>query len=190
MRSEDDLPARSEQESVVIASFGNRRAAEYMLASLGHEFRRSARKGHAEAFVVSGNTDGSLKLTESRVLEAGGLAATIIHVSLSRTIGFIGLVSTLKGAKATAHDAHGRDSHIGADDQHAHEILAQAGPSAAILLVRCKDEETRHVVAEGAADRASYNWDGSKADFLAGLDPGGMDDWVPAALDEPIGAKT
>jgi hypothetical protein len=190
MASEDDLPARSEQEWVVIASFGNRRAAEHMLASLGHEFRRNARKGHAEAFVVSGNADGSLKLTESRVLEASGLAATIIRVSLSWTVGFMGLVSTLKGAKATAHEAHKRGSHVGSDEQHAHEILAQAGPSAAILLVRCKDGETRHVVAAGAADRASYSWDGSKADFLAGLDPGSKHDWVRAALDEPTSAKT
>ena len=190
MASEDDPPARSGQEWVVIASFGNRHAAEHMLASLGHEFRRNARKGHAEAFVVSGNADGSLKLTESRVLEATGFAATIIRVSLSWTVGFMGLVSTLKGAKATAHASHKRGSHVGSDEQRAHEILAQAGPGAAILLVRCKDGETREVVAAGAADHASYSWEGSMPDFLAGLDPGSTHDWVRAALDEPTSAKT
>jgi hypothetical protein len=83
MASEEDPAARSGQECVVIASFENRRAAEHMLVSLGHQFRRNARKGHADAFVVSGNADGSLKLTESRVLEASGFTATILHLSLS-----------------------------------------------------------------------------------------------------------
>ena len=87
------------------------------------EFRRNARKGHAEAFVVSGNADGSLKLTESRVLEASGLAATIIRVSLSWTVGFMGLVSTLKGAKATAHEAHKRGPHVGSDESTATRSL-------------------------------------------------------------------
>jgi hypothetical protein len=190
MASEDDAPVGSGQEWVVIASFGNRRAAEHMLASLGHKFRRNARKGHAEAFVVSGNADGSLKLTESRVLEASGFAATIIRVSLSWTVGFMGLVSTLKGAKATTHAAHKRGSHVGSDEQHAHAILAQAGPDAAILLVRCKDRDTQKTVAAGAADHASYSWDGSMTDFLAGLDPGSKHDWVRAALDKPTSAKT
>ena len=185
MASEHDPPARSGQQWVVIASFGNRYAAEHMLASLGHEFRRNARKGHAEAFVVSGNADGSLKLTESRVLEASDFAATIIRVSLSWTVGFMGLVSTIKGAKATAHASQKRESHVGSDEHHAHEILAQAGPGAAILLVGCKDGETRQVVAAGAADHASYSWAGSMPDFLADLDPGSTHDWVRAALDKP-----
>ena len=108
-------------------------------------------------FVVSGNADGSLKLTESRVLEATGFAATIIRVSLSWTVGFMGLISTLKGAKATAHASHKRGSHVGSDEQRVHEILAHADPDAAILLVRCKDGETWQVVAAGAADHASYS---------------------------------
>jgi hypothetical protein len=90
MASKGDPLTRSGQEWVVIASFANRHAAEHMLASLGHEFRRNARKGHAEASVVSGNADGSLKLTESRALQASGFAATIIRVSLSWTVGFMG----------------------------------------------------------------------------------------------------
>ncbi len=185
MASEEDPAARSGQEWVVIASFENRRAAEHMLVSLGHQFRRNARKGHADVFVVSGNADGSLELTESRVLEASGFTATILHLSLSWTVGFMGLVSTLKGAKATAHAAHKRGSHVGSDEQRAHEILAQAGPGAAILLVRCKERETGQMVAAGAADHASYSWDGQMSDFLAGLDPGSKHDWVRAALDKP-----
>ena len=189
MASEGDPLARPGQEWVVIASFENRHAAEHMLASLGSEFRRNARKGRADAFVLSGRADGSLKLTQSRLLQASGFAATVIGVSLSWMVGLMGLVSMLKGAKGTAHAAHKRRSHVGSDEQRAHEILAQAGPDAAILLVRCKDRETGQMVAAGAADRASYSWDGSMPDFLTGLDPGSKHDWVRTALDKPTSAK-
>ena len=70
----------------------DRRAAEHMLASLGREFRRNARKGRADAFVINANADGSLKITESRVLEAGSLVSMLIRLSLSWTVGFLGLV--------------------------------------------------------------------------------------------------
>jgi hypothetical protein len=129
------------QESVVLASFENRHAAEHMLLSLGRGFRKKARKGGATALVVSGNKDGSLKLTESRVLEAGGLTATLLHISVSWTGGFWGTLSTLKGVKAGAHAARKRQSHVGSDEQRAHAIIAEAGPQAAIALVRCKDAE-------------------------------------------------
>lgn len=59
-----------------------------------------------------------------------------------------------------------------------------------IALVRCKDPETRKMVAAGAADQASYSWDGSMPDFLAALEPGSEHDWVRAALDQPTSAKT
>jgi hypothetical protein len=147
-------------------------------------------RGGADAFVVSGNADGSLRLTQSRVLEASGLAAITARLSVFMLAGLIGVGAMLKGAKGTAHAAHNRSSHVGSEEQRAHEILAQAGPDAAILLARCQDEETRQVVAAAAADRASYSWDGSTASFLAGLEPGSEHDWVRAALDEPSSAKT
>lgn len=190
MASEDDPAATSGQEWVVIASFQNRHAAEHMLASLGRGFRRNAHKGHAEAFVISGNADGSLKLTHSRVLEASGLAATIARVSAFVMVGLIGVVAMVKGAKATVHVARKHESHVGSDEQHAHAILAQAGPGAVIALVRCKDQETRKMVDAGAADQASYSWDGSMPDFLASLEPGSEHDWVRAALDQPTSGKT
>ncbi len=190
MVSEGAPVARSGQEWIVIASFENRHLAEYMLASLGHGFRRNARKGDADAFVLSANADGSLKLTESRLLQASGFVATLIGVSLAWMVGFMGVVSMLKGAKGTAHAARKRRSHVGSDEQRAHEILAQAGPDAAILLVRCKDRETAQIVTAGAADRASYSWDGSMPDFLAALDPGSKHDWVRAALDKPTRANS
>jgi hypothetical protein len=190
MAAEVDPDATSGQEWVVLASFESRRAAEHGLASLGRTFRRESRKGHADAFVVSSNADGSLKITESRVLEASGLAAASIRVSLSWTVGFLGLVSTLRAAKGTAHAAHERGSHVGSDDERTHEILAQAGSGAALVLVRCKDREMRQAVAARAADHASYSWDGSLADFLAGLDPSSKHDWVRAVLDKPASSKT
>src|SRR5580693_7331037 len=94
MTSEASSAAKSGQESVVIASFDSYRHAEHMLASLGRGFRKKARKGGATALVVRGNADGSLKVTESRVLSASDLVSTVLRVSLSWTIGFMGLLST------------------------------------------------------------------------------------------------
>ena len=105
MTSETNSAAKSRQESVVVASFDSYRHAEHMLASLGRGFRKKARKGGTTAVVVRGNPDGSLKVTESRVLSASDLASTLIRVSLAVTIGFMGLFSTLKGAKSEAHAA-------------------------------------------------------------------------------------
>jgi hypothetical protein len=185
MASEGGAAEGAGQESVVLASFENRHAAEHMLMSLGRGFRRKARKGGATAFVVSGNKDGSLKLTESRILEAGDLTDALMHISVSWMVGFWGTLSALKGMKAGAQAAHKRESHVGSDEQRAHEIIAEAGPDAAIALVRCKDSEIGQAVAARAADRGRYSWHGSLPKFLAGLDPGSKHDWVRSALDEP-----
>jgi hypothetical protein len=77
-----------------------------------------------------------------------------------------------------------RDAHVGADEQRAHELLAQAGPNAAIALVCCQDRQTRDTIAQRAAERAIRSWDGSRAEFTAALDPGPEHDWVRAALGE------
>jgi hypothetical protein len=185
MASEGDAADGTRQESVVLASFENRHAAEHMLLSLGRGFRRKAHRGGATAFVVSGNKDGSLKLTESRVLEANELTVMLLHLSVSWMVGLLGVVSTLKGAKATAHAAHEKESHVGSDEQRAHEIIAEAGPTGAIALVCCKDAEMGQAIGAQAADRGRHHWRGSRAQFLASLDPGSKDDWVRAALDEP-----
>ena len=68
------------QESIVLASFESRHAAEHMVASRGSGFRKKARKGHVSAFVVRANKHGSLKLTQSRVLTARGIEAALIHL--------------------------------------------------------------------------------------------------------------
>jgi hypothetical protein len=185
MTSETSPAAESAGESVVLASFDSYRHAEHLLASLGRGFRTKARKGGATALVVRGNSDGSLKVTESRVLSASDLVSTVLRLSLSWTIGFMGLFSTLRGAKEQARAAHAHKGHTGSGEHRAHEILAEAGPDASIVLVRCKDDQTRQMVAEAAADSAEESWNGSLEEFLAALDPTSIHDWVRAALGEP-----
>jgi hypothetical protein len=187
MTSETSSVAKSGPDSVVVASFDSYRHAEHMLASLGRGFRKKARKGGATAVVVRGNPDGSLKVTESRVLSASDLVSTLIRVSLAWTIGFMGLFSTLKGAKSQARAVHVREGHAGSDEHRAHEILGEAGPHAALALVRCKDQETRQLVAAAAADSARDSWDGPLTEFLAALDPGTGHDWARAAVGKPTG---
>jgi hypothetical protein len=187
--SESNAVAGSGQAWVILASFDSFRHTEHMLASLGRGFRKKVRKGAATASVVRGNADGSLKLTKSRVLEAGDLAAVLLRVSLSWTVGFLGLISTLKGAKGGVHAAHAREGHVGSDEHQAHAVLADAGPDAAIALVSGQDQETRNLVAAAAVDSASRSWVGSRTAFLADLDPGSAHDWVRSALGEPPGTN-
>ena len=186
MTSEVDPAA---QALVILASFENRYAAEHFLASLGRDFRKQARKGRLSAFVVSGNKDGSLKLTQSRVLTTAGLTSALIRVSASMMVGLIGMFSMLKGANVERHALGERAAHVGLDEHKAHPILAQAGPNAAITMVCCDDPEMGQTVASHASDRAIASWDGSRSEFLADLDPGSTHDWVRTALGEPSRAK-
>ena len=78
------------QESILLATFKDRFAAERMLASLGRTFRREALAGKANVFVISANADGSLKLTESRAVQASGLVSTGIRVTGALLAGFHG----------------------------------------------------------------------------------------------------
>lgn len=182
--------ATSGRDSVVIASFDSYRRSEHMLASLGRGFRRTTREGGGTtAVVVRGNTDGSLKLAQSRVLTASSMVSALMRVSLSWLVGFMGLFSMMKGAKGAVHAAHVHEGHVGSNAHRAHEILAEAGPHAAIVLVRCEDQETRQMVAYAAAENAKGSWDGSLAEFLAALEPGSTHDWVRAAVGEPSGAN-
>ena len=170
--------------SVVLASFQSRHAAEHMLSSLGRGFRKEARRGQVTAFVVSANKDGSLKLTQSRVLTAGGVGAALIRIPFAWALGLMGLLSTLKGATGFGHAVHLHEAHVGSDEQTAHAILARAGAHAAIALVSCKDPVLSRTVAQQAADQGSESWEGSRTRFLAALDPGSYE-WVRSALGEP-----
>jgi hypothetical protein len=132
--------------------------------------------------VVSANPDGSLNERQSHVVTASGISAALINVGLSWTIGFIGIISSLKGAKRTAHAVHVHERHVGADEHPAHAILAEAGPHAAILMITCKDQTMSQKVIHGAGDRAVHSWTGSRTEFLNSLDPGPQHDWVRRVL--------
>lgn len=139
--------------------------------------------------MVRGNPDGSLKVTESRVLSAGDFIYTVARVFLSWAVGFMGLLATLKGAKEEVHAARERRGHARSDEHQVHEILAEAGPHAAMALVRCEDQQTRQMVVAAAAGNARDSWDGPLTEFLAALDPGTAHDWVRAAVSEPSSMK-
>lgn len=175
-------------EIAVLDSFPGRRVAEHTVRSLGRDFRRMARKGRASAFVVSANPDGSLEETQSRVVTASGVSYALIHLSLSWTVGFMGLFSGLKGAKSYAHAVHVHEGHVGADEHPAHAILAEAGPHAAILLITCKEQAMSQKVIDGAGDSAIHTWNGSRQQLLDSLDPGPKHDWVRHALGEASSA--
>jgi hypothetical protein len=179
----DDPP---ESASVIPATFENSHAAEHMIASLSHDFRRKARRGKAAAFVVTHNRDGSFKLVQSRVLTASGISATAIKVTASRLAGFMGARSALRGAKGVTHTARKRDSHLQREDQRLAESLDPLGPHAACVLIVCTDEPTSQAVAARASERGTDSALYSRSEFLAFVDREGDDyDWVRAAVAEP-----
>lgn len=179
----------ADQRSVIVASFDDRHGAEHLLALLGRQFGKQARKHHVTAFVVRANKDGSLKLTQSRVLTAEGIEGALVGFFAAVMLGLIGIVGMVKGAKTGRHAAHVHAGHVGSDEHAAHAILAQAGPDAAIALVCCDDPGMRRTIAARARERAISTWDGSRAEFLANLDPGSTHDWVRIALGEPSRAS-
>jgi hypothetical protein len=144
-----------------------------------------SRKGDADALVVMANPDGSLKLRESRALRSRNLTNLLAHLSLSLTIGFMGMLSSLKGVKRSGHALHVHQRHVGQDDHEVHAILTSAGSGSALLLVRCNDNEMLNSVASATTKGATYSWQGSLSKFLAALDPGSQDDWVRAAIGQP-----
>jgi hypothetical protein len=133
------------------------------------------------ALVVSANKDGSLRLTQSRILTAGGVGAALIRVPLAWALGFMGLLSTLQSATGFGHAVRVHEAHVGSDEQAAHGILARAGAHAALALVRCKDPE-RAARSRSARPTAEASWEGSRTEFLSALDPGGSYEWVRTAL--------
>ena len=103
---------------------------------------------------------------------------------LSVAMGAMGLLSTLQGGKSADEQIRARKAHDGSDEQTVHAILADAGPDAALPLVRSDDQEARQVIVARAADSAGRSWDGPRAQFLDGLAPGTQDDWLRSAVGE------
>jgi hypothetical protein len=183
MDSDTAAEKTAADEFVVLASFADRKAAEHMVMALGHTFRKVARKGRASALVVSANSDGSLKLTQSRAETAGNFTAAAIRVPVAWMVGFLGMFSTLKGTRAATHAARVRQGSVGADEHAAHTILADAGEHSAIVLIRSQDRDLWQQVGTEASNRAINSWSGSMTEFRSALDPGSEHDWVRAALD-------
>jgi uncharacterized membrane protein len=175
------------QEYVVVASFESRLAAGQMLASLGREFRKLARKREASALIASANADGSLKLRQSRVLTAGDVTGALMGAGFGLAFGMQGLIGTSKAAKREAHAVRLREGHVGADDSAAHAVLAEAGRHAAIALIRCDAEAMWQKARSQAAECAIRTWSGSLTELLGALDQGSEHDWVRKALGPPAG---
>jgi hypothetical protein len=180
----------SGSETVVLATFANRHAAERMVTSLGRDFRQKARKGEVAAFLISGNADGSFSLVQSRVLTASGVAAAGIGITVATLAGLLGMMSALRGGKTVVHAARKRERHVGADAQRLRDILAQAGPHASVTVVRCADPARGAAVAILAATRALDSWHGSRDEFITAVNQAvGEHDWILAAFDEPSKAS-
>ena len=185
MTSGKDATPMPGEEWVVFASFDTARHGEHMFVKLGRGFRSDVRKGGAVAVVVTQNADESLKLRQSRAVTISGYIGTLIRLSTFWLIGFMGLSSAAKGVGHGLHAAKMHQGHVGSDEHLAHQIIGDAGPSSAIVLVRSKDPATKQAVVAAAAVDGLHCWDGSVSDFLAELDPGPSHDWVRTALGEP-----
>jgi hypothetical protein len=184
----DGETAPAHEESVVLASFESRRVSEHTVMSFGHKFHNAMRRGRATVLVLSANPDGSLKLTQSRVQTAGNISAAVMRAAAAIMVGFLGVVSTIKGGRATARAARVHEESVGADEHVAHAILADAGAHSAIVLVRCQDHALAQDIRERAAHRAITTWSGSMTEFRSALDPGRQHDWVRAALAKSAGS--
>lgn len=186
-----DRATGSGPASVVLASFESSHAAEHMVASLGHGFRKEARTGDPAVFVVTRNRDGSFRLHQSRVITASGLSAAMARVAAATLAGFMGLFSTLKGGRTVTHSVRERKSHVRERGQELAEFLDRVGPHAGGVLIQCTDEQTGRTVAARATERGSESWHGSRTRFLALLDQVGDNyNWLRPAVAEPTSKKS
>jgi hypothetical protein len=183
-----ETPAAPESgsASVVLASFNSSQAAEHMVSSLGRGFRKEARAGDHSVFVVTRNKDESFRLHHSRVVTASGVSSAVVGVTVATFAGFMGLGSSLKGAKVVTQNGRDRKAHVRESGQALAEFLDRVGPKAACVLIQCTGEEAGRIVAARAAERGSECWSGSRTEFLALLDQLDDDyDWLrPAAIAE------
>ena len=177
----------SASETVVVAMLANRHAAERMLASLGRDFRKKAQKGDVAAFLISGNADGSFSVSQSRLLTASGVAAAGAGVAVASLAGLDGRSCRRSGAARPWSTPHADIGPTSTPRPSASgSCFAEAGPRASVLVVRCADPGEAAAVVALAAERAGDSWDGSRAEFVAGLgQAAGSFDWLLAALDEP-----
>jgi uncharacterized membrane protein len=185
--AEGQAAPASGSASVVVTSFTSRRAAERMVASLGHRFRHQARSGSAAAFVVTRDPDGSFKLAQSRVVTATGVVANVSKFTAIVMAGLIGIGPAIKGVKAARHRAHQRQSGVGQDADRLARVFDRLDPHGACVLFHCTDEQTAQAVVTRADERGDHGSHYAQTEFLALLDRLGTDyDWIRPAVAEPV----
>ena len=86
------------QRQVVLATFANRHAAERMLASLGRDFRRKARKGEVAAFLISGIR---LRFIFARSVPGADrpAASPLPGLGSPSPLGLLGMMSAIRAAR-------------------------------------------------------------------------------------------
>ena len=179
-------PEGPQESSIVLATFASGPAAERTVARLGGGFRRKARHGHADAFVVTKNQQGSFSLVRSRVVTASGLIAAVMAVSASVAVGFTGLISALRGARSGTSAVQAHTGHAGASADEVRQLLDHAGEHGAGLVIWCPDDATAQAIEASAAKRAADHWHGSRSEFLAALDRRGSQyDWLRSTAGPP-----
>ena len=133
------------QDSVILASFENRHSAEHMLASLGRGFRKKTPQGPRD-----GPRDPR---QQGRFADAHALSRpvdprTCAHDHPPRLVVDDRVHrhqhDAARHPKGAAHQVREhRSGTVRWDEHRVHEVLAQVGPDAALILVRCDDQETR-----------------------------------------------
>lgn len=136
--------------------------------------------------MLSANPDGSLKLTQSRAETASDLTAAIIRLSLSLILGFMGILAMIQGTEKAGRAAQARERHVGSNETRAHEILAEVGPNAGFLLIRCSNQQMVDEVTAKVNEYAIFQWTGTREKFLESLGPGSQYDWVRTAIGESL----
>ncbi|WP_431683422.1 hypothetical protein [Kitasatospora sp. KL5] len=172
---------------IVLATVPSSGVAERAVVHLGRAFRLDARHGRAGAFVVTRDRDsGAFRLVQSRFVTASGVVAAAMGMSVSIMVGFHGLGSALKGARAGAGAVRAHEARVGAGAERVRELLDQAGGRGAGLVIRCPDDATAQKLEADAARRAIDHWRGTRSEFLAALERLGSEyDWLRPAVGGP-----
>src|SRR5438034_11194627 len=90
-----------------------------------------------------------------------------------------------KGGATAFHAAHERESHVGSDEQRGHEILAEAGPHAAIALVRCEDGEVAQVAERARSVEAIAGMARCRSSSLAWTLAASTTGFAPRSISRP-----
>ncbi|MFJ9539132.1 hypothetical protein ACIRPX_17940 [Streptomyces sp. NPDC101225] len=171
---------------IVLALLPTSGAAERSVVHLGRAFRRTALQGQAGAFIVTRNGRGAFQLVQSRFVTASGVLAAMMNMSVSVMLGFHGLTSAFRGAKAGAAAVRAHNTGVGAGAERVRELLNQAGEHGAGLVIRCPDDTTARKAEDDVARYATDHWRGSRSVFIDALaHRGGEYDWLRPVAGEP-----